>query len=111
MRALICLALSASIAGAQSVQYKSPAGVEYRAQADTGPVARALDSLAKDPNNVQKIIALGVAQSGARQFREAIETFSKGLMIAPNEPMLYRWRGQLPAVVAGRRKASRRVHR
>jgi tetratricopeptide (TPR) repeat protein len=86
----LCVATSTQ---AQSVQYKSPAGVEYRAQADTGPVARALDSLAKDPTNVQKIIALGVAQSGARQFREAIETFSKGLMIAPNDPMLYRWRG------------------
>jgi tetratricopeptide (TPR) repeat protein len=83
----------AGVAGAQSVQYKSPAGVEYRAQADTGPVARALDSLAKDSANVQKMIALGVAQSGARQFREAIETFTKGIAIAPNDPMLYRWRG------------------
>lgn len=83
----------ATIAQGQSVQYKSPAGVEYRAQADTGPVARAMDSLARDPSNVQKIIALGVAQSGARQFREAIETFTRGLAIAPNDPMLYRWRG------------------
>lgn len=82
-----------TIAQGQSVQYKSPAGVEYRAQADTGPVARAMDSLARDPSNVQKIIALGVAQSGARQFREAIETFTRGLAIAPNDPMLYRWRG------------------
>jgi tetratricopeptide (TPR) repeat protein len=93
MRLVAIALLAASVAGAQSVQYKSPAGVEYRAQADTGPVARALDSLAKDPNNVSKIIALGVAQSGARQFREAIETFNKGLLIAPNDPMLYRWRG------------------
>jgi tetratricopeptide (TPR) repeat protein len=93
MRVLILLALGASISGAQSVQYKSTAGVEYRAQNDTGPVARALDSLAKDSNNIQKIIALGVAQSGARQFREAIETFSRGLRIAPNDAMLYRWRG------------------
>ena len=34
-----------------------------------------------------------MAQSGARQFREAIETFTRGLAIAPNDPMLYRWRG------------------
>lgn len=93
MRVLICLTVLATSAAAQSVQYKSPAGVEYRAQADTGPVARALDSLAKDSANVQKIIALGVAQSGARQFREAIATFTQGLAIAPNDPMLYRWRG------------------
>jgi Flp pilus assembly protein TadD len=76
-----------------SVQYRSPAGVEYRALGDTGPVARAQAALAADPRNVDKIIALGVAQSGARQFREAIETFTKGMEIAPNNAMLYRWRG------------------
>jgi tetratricopeptide (TPR) repeat protein len=80
-------------AGAQSVQYRSPAGKEYRAQADTGPIGRAQQALAADPRNVQRIIALGVAQSGARQFREAIETFTRGIAIAPNDAMLYRWRG------------------
>jgi len=83
----------ASAALGQSVQYKSPAGVEYRAQTDTGPVARAEAALKADPKNVQKFIALGVAQSGARQFREAIQTFTRGLAVAPNDPMLYRWRG------------------
>ena len=77
----------------QSVQYRSAAGVEYRSQADTGPVARAQAALAADPKNVQRFIDLGVAQSGARQFREAIQTFTRGLAIAPNDPMLYRWRG------------------
>jgi tetratricopeptide (TPR) repeat protein len=78
---------------AQSVQYHSPAGVDYRAQADTGAIARADSALAADPRNIDRIIALGVAQSGARQFREAIQTFTRGLAIAPNDPMLYRWRG------------------
>ncbi|HWC73635.1 MAG TPA: tetratricopeptide repeat protein [Gemmatimonadales bacterium] len=78
---------------AQSVEYRSPAGVEYRSQPDTGAVARAESVLAKDPRNVDKIIALGVAQSGVRQYREAIETFSRGLKIAPNNALLYRWRG------------------
>src|SRR5687768_16827687 len=77
----------------QSVQYRSAAGVEYRAQADTGPIARAEAALAADPRNVERFIQLGVAQSGARQFREAIETFTRGLAVAPNDPMLYRWRG------------------
>ncbi|HET9426135.1 MAG TPA: tetratricopeptide repeat protein [Gemmatimonadaceae bacterium] len=86
-------ALATSLAHAQSVQYRSPAGVEYRAQSDTGPVARAEAALGADPRNVDRIIALGVAQSGARQFREAIATFTKGLEIAPNHPMLLRWRG------------------
>jgi tetratricopeptide (TPR) repeat protein len=77
----------------QSVQYKSPAGIEYRSQPDTGPIARAQAALAADPKNVQRFIDLGVAQSGARQFREAIQTFTRGMAIAPSEPMLYRWRG------------------
>jgi Flp pilus assembly protein TadD len=80
-------------ASAQSVQYRSAAGVEYRSQPDTGPIARAQTALAADPKNIDKIIALGVAQSGARQFREAIETFTRGLAIAPNNALLYRWRG------------------
>jgi len=77
----------------QSVQYKSPAGIEYRSQPDTGPIARAKAALDADPKNVQRFIDLGVAQSGARQFREAIQTFTRGMAIAPTEPMLYRWRG------------------
>jgi len=90
---LVAVAFAASAALGQSVQYRSPAGVEYRSQADTGPVARAQAALAADPKNIQRIIDLGVAQSGARQFREAIQTFTRGLAIAPNDPMLYRWRG------------------
>jgi tetratricopeptide (TPR) repeat protein len=77
----------------QAVEYRSPAGVEYRAQHDTGAIARAESVLATDPRNVDKIIQLGVAQSGVRQYREAIATFSRGLQIAPNNALLYRWRG------------------
>lgn len=78
---------------AQSVQYRSPAGVEYRSQLDTGAIARAESALVADPRNIERIIQLGVAQSGARQFREAIATFSRGLAIEPNNPLLLRWRG------------------
>src|SRR5881394_4356608 len=87
------LILLAPLCLLQSVEYRSPAGVEYRAQRDTGAIARADSALAKDPRNIDKIIALGVAQSGVRQYREAIETFSRGLKIAPNNALLYRWRG------------------
>jgi tetratricopeptide (TPR) repeat protein len=89
----VTIITTVSSATAQTVQYKSPAGVEYRSLADTGAVARAQSALAADPRNVDKIIALGVAQSGVRQFREAIETFTRGLAIAPDNAMLYRWRG------------------
>ena len=78
---------------AQTVQYHSPAGVEYRSQRDTGAIARAESALVADPRNIERIIALGVAQSGARQFRGAIETFTRGLAIEPNNAMLLRWRG------------------
>jgi tetratricopeptide (TPR) repeat protein len=93
--ALVIAALLAACAtaGPPSVQYRSPAGVEYRAQRDSGAIARAEAALAADPRNVQRIIDLGIAQSSARQFREAITTFTRGLEIAPNDPMLYRWRG------------------
>ena len=77
----------------QSVQYRSPAGIEYRSQPDTGAVARAEQALKADPKNVSLIIALGVAQSGVRQFREAIATFTRGLEIAPKNALLLRWRG------------------
>lgn len=83
----------AAPAGGQSVQYRSPAGVEYRAERDTGAIARAESALAADPRDVARIIALGVAQSGVRQYREAIATFTRGLAIAPDDAMLYRWRG------------------
>jgi len=83
----------AAPAASQSVQYRSASRVEYRSQRDTGAIARAESALAADPRNVERFIQLGVAQSGARQFREAIRTFTRGLAVAPNDPMLYRWRG------------------
>lgn len=87
------LSLLAPLCLLQSVQYRSPAGVEYRAQRDTGAIARAESALAVDPTNIDRLIALGVAQSGARQYREAIATFTKGLALAPHNALLYRWRG------------------
>ncbi len=80
-------------AAAQTVQYRSPAGVEYRALADTGPILRARLASNADPENVSKRIAMAVTQSGFRQFREAIATLSAGLTRTPDDVMLLRWRG------------------
>jgi tetratricopeptide (TPR) repeat protein len=91
--AFILVAIAAPAARSQSVQYRSPAGVEYRSQPDTGPIARADQALAAEPRNVQRFIQLGVAQAGARRMREAVQTFTRALAVAPNDPMLYRWRG------------------
>jgi tetratricopeptide (TPR) repeat protein len=94
-RIFLTCVLSAALtqAAVPQVQYRSPAGVEYRSLADTEAVTNARAALAADPRNVAKIIDLGVAQSGARQFREAIETFTRGLQIEPNNALLLRWRG------------------
>ncbi len=90
---LVAAAATPAPTPGQSVQYRSPAGVEYRSQPDTGAIARAESALAADPRNVERFIQLGVAQSGARQFREAIATFTRGLAVAPDNAMLLRWRG------------------
>jgi len=87
------LITAASILNAQTVQYKSPAGVEYRSQKDTGTVARAQKALAANPKDVNLIIALGTAQAGIRDMRGAIQTFTRGLDVVPNNALLYRWRG------------------
>ena len=78
---------------AQQPQYRSPAGVEYFAEPDTGAVVRAESLLARDPRNIDRIIQLGLAQAAIRQYREAIQTFTRGIQVAPDNPILYRWRG------------------
>ena len=86
-------AVGADQAAAQSLQYRSPEGVEYRSLPDTDAVKSARAALDADPKNIARIIDLGVAQSGARQFREAIVTFTRGLDIEPANALLLRWRG------------------
>jgi tetratricopeptide (TPR) repeat protein len=98
MRSALALALLASCilpptSDAQTVQYRSDAGVVFRSDPDTGAIARAAAALAADPRNVDKVIALGVAQAGRTQMREAIVTFANGIIHAPNNALLYRWRG------------------
>src|SRR5258705_2514138 len=86
-------ALDAGQTGAPSAQYRSPDGVEYRSLPDTDAVKSARAALEASPRNMTRIIDLGAAQSGARQFREAIVTFTRGLEIEPNNALLLRWRG------------------
>jgi len=90
---LCVVALAHATAGAQSVQYRSPAGVEYRSQQDAGAVARAQQALAANPKDLNLIVALGTAQAGVRDMRGTVVTFTKGLEAHPNNALLYRWRG------------------
>ncbi|MEO6235595.1 MAG: hypothetical protein ABIQ52_01265, partial [Vicinamibacterales bacterium] len=76
-----------------SLQYRSPEGVEYRSLPDTDAVKNARAALEADPRSITRIIDLGVAQSGVRQFHEAIATFTRGLEIEPTNALLLRWRG------------------
>jgi tetratricopeptide (TPR) repeat protein len=77
----------------QPVQYRSPEGIEYRSLPDTEDVKKARAALEANPKDIARIIDLGVAQSGARQFREAIATFTRGLELEPDNALLLRWRG------------------
>ena len=72
--AALCILLAAIAVGprldarqpsVQSVQYRSPEGVEYRSLPETDAVKSARAALEADPTNVSRIIDLGVAQSGA----------------------------------------------
>ncbi|MGH7538903.1 MAG: tetratricopeptide repeat protein [Gemmatimonadales bacterium] len=85
--------LAPAATAAQTEQYRSPAGVVYVSQRDTGAVARAESALGADPRSIDRIIQLGLARSAVRQYREAIATFSRGIEIAPNNAVVYRWRG------------------
>ena len=96
VQGFLVLALAPAVLAAQSaqsLQYRSPAGIEYRSLPETDAIKTARTALAADPKNIQRIIDLGVAESGARQFREAIATFTRGLEIEPNNALLLRWRG------------------
>lgn len=83
----------------ETVQYRTPQGDVFRSQPTSSAITAARTALGNDWHDVNKVIALGVAQSGARQFREAIATFTRGLQSLPaNAPrtdvaMLLRWRG------------------
>ena len=93
MTVTLAPAVAAGQTATQPVQYRSPEGVEYRSLPDTDAVKAARAALESDPKSIARIIDLGVAQSGARQFREAIATFTRGLEIEPNNALLLRWRG------------------
>lgn len=90
---VLALLTFAPVLRGQSVQYVSPAGVTYRSSPDTGAIARAERALAADQRNVERFLELGAAQAGVRQFREAIATYTRALEVAPNNAILYRWRG------------------
>ncbi len=82
-----------SLLGAQRPQYQNVDGIQFSSLPDTGSVARAMNAVDAAPYDLDRILQLGLAQAGIRQFREAISTFSRGLTLAPRNALLLRWRG------------------
>jgi tetratricopeptide (TPR) repeat protein len=95
---LLVAVLAASGAGArpaaaQTAQYRVPGGPLYVSLPDTGAVARAESALIADTSNIERFLALGLAEATIRRYREAITTFTTGIARAPDNAALYRWRG------------------
>ena len=64
------------------------------ARPDTdGAIAKADAALAADPRNVDLILAAARARDVALQFHAAIEVYTRGLAIAPDDVRLLRFRG------------------
>lgn len=60
---------------------------------DDDKVIAARKSLAEDPKNVERVVQLSKAQAARRQYREAVETTTAGLVFAPKSADLYLERG------------------
>ena len=96
--ALGCLfvtaALCASPAAAQAPELTTLLGRPVFARDDgDGGIAKADAALAADPRNVDLILAAARARDAALQFHAAIEIYTRGLAIAPDDVRLLRFRG------------------
>jgi tetratricopeptide (TPR) repeat protein len=76
------------------VELTTPSGrhVFSRGDAD-GAIAKAEAALAADPKNVDLILAAARARDGALQFHAAIDLYTRGLALAPQDVRLLRFRG------------------
>jgi len=72
--------------------YAAPAEGEELAKLQ-GTLEEAARALETSPDNLEAIIAYGRALAGLWRYHEAIEVYSKGIKVHPDEAMLYRYRG------------------
>jgi tetratricopeptide (TPR) repeat protein len=94
MSKTMVLVLLAGCAFAQKMEVTSALGTKfYSVPDDKGTVAAAEKALAADPKNPDLILKLALAHSGVREYREAIETCTRGLKIAPQNAGLLLERG------------------
>lgn len=81
-------------AAAQTPELTTLRGKPVFARADTdGAIAKADAALAADPRNVDLILAAARARDSALQFNAAIDTYTRGLALAPDDVRLLRFRG------------------
>lgn len=84
----------AAAQGENAPEVVSPLGAKFHAQPDEkGVVAEADKKLAADPKNIELIIGLGLAQASVWRYRDAIDTYTRGIQVAPGIAVLYRHRG------------------
>jgi tetratricopeptide (TPR) repeat protein len=76
-----------------ALEVTSGLGRELYALPDDAAIVKARANLEKDPRNVSLVLALSKAQAGRRQYREAIDTCTRGLAFAPKSAELYVERG------------------
>lgn len=100
--AFLCVAALATLAVAadaaaqpgQSPELTTLLGRPVFARADAdGAIAKADAALAADPRNVDLILAAARARDVALQFHGAIEVYTRGIAVAPNDVRLWRFRG------------------
>ena len=102
---LLCAAAGAAAASACAQEAEpelvSPLGRKLYAEPATGEalqklqaaVQEAAGKLERDPQNADLLIAYGRTLAGLWRYREAIEVYTKGIAIHPENALLYRHRG------------------
>jgi tetratricopeptide (TPR) repeat protein len=98
IRLLVAALIFSSAVFAQAQDPKpelvSPLGVKHFAKADDkGDIAKSEAEVAAQPKNVDRLIALGRAQSAAWRYQDAVATYTRALEIGPADARLYRHRG------------------
>jgi len=76
-----------------ALELTSGLGRRLYALPDDQNVIDARKSLAAQPNNVERVLALSQAEANRRQYREAVATATQGLAFAPDNAALYLERG------------------
>lgn len=94
--ALVMSFVTLTVHAQEEVEATSLLGAKLTAQTQTdekGEIAAAREKLVADPKNVDLMIALGAAQAKFWRYRDAIETYTSAIALAPEDARLYRHRG------------------